>query len=512
MKAYIRLLLLSALFAGSVHAQAAATGETSSSQQQQQQYQKAPPAWEKKKFPNPQLEPSECRTATNRLCDPDGILIDMERQRVIQRIDQLETKHSIGCGNNPATGNTHEIQMSVALANRMYLLRYGSDRAEEAAQDFAIHLHNEWGVGVDTNGCGGTGMLLFFSIRDRAFFLSRGKALEPILTDSRVARIMERSVKPLLRQERYAEALLELIDSLDHYLTKGAPTKSELRQEWLANLVPIGFIALCLSMMGWQFRNERRETRNYAHVASQLTQLDRDRAEALQGRYECKSCPICLEEFQTEEEATAEAVGEAEAGSVGEAGGEEATTGEGATTGDEAVDVGTTSEQQRPTRGSDGLPLKLLRCGHVFDETCWSEWVSSGTGNIRRCPICQQDVASTNEHNAATATQEQPHQHQGQQANQVHNNFADNRVFRQFHRERNFRLARLGMRFPRYVGQQQLNSWTQSNYDGTLARDPGFLRNDPRVMQQNRQNAAGRRGGGSSFGGGSSGGGHGGSW
>ena len=46
-----------------------------------------------------------------------------------------------------------------------------------------------------------------------------------------------------------------------------------------------------------------------------------------------------------------------------------------------------------PTVGNDDRPIKLLRCGHIFDMTCWQTWVDSGTGgNPWICPVCRQDV------------------------------------------------------------------------------------------------------------------------
>lgn len=46
--------------------------------------------------------------------------------------------------------------------------------------------------------------------------------------------------------------------------------------------------------------------------------------------------------------------------------------------------------------GSDGVPIKLLRCGHVFDYECWRCWVSFGQGgDIHLCPICRQAIHST---------------------------------------------------------------------------------------------------------------------
>lgn len=48
-----------------------------------------------------------------------------------------------------------------------------------------------------------------------------------------------------------------------------------------------------------------------------------------------------------------------------------------------------------PVRGADGKRIKLLRCGHIFCETCWRQWVHSGCGNPCNCPVCRQDVGKT---------------------------------------------------------------------------------------------------------------------
>ena len=47
-----------------------------------------------------------------------------------------------------------------------------------------------------------------------------------------------------------------------------------------------------------------------------------------------------------------------------------------------------------PLIGTDDKPIKLLRCGHIFDMTCWQMWVDSGQGNVLICPVCRQDVGA----------------------------------------------------------------------------------------------------------------------
>lgn len=433
-------------------------------------------AWTTNSFPLPASP--ECRSTSNRLCDPDGILIDIERHRLLKRIDELEKRqrNHVLCSGSQASNN--DVQVAVAIVNRMDLIgrpnHYSTTSSsstnnpeEKAAEEFAVHLHNLWGVGSNTD-CGGTGLLIFISILDRAFYVSRGKALDSSLTSKRIDRIME-TIKPVLRDQDYARALLMLVSDLDTYLTMGPPSQQELRNDMLETLIPLSVFALMVGVIGFKSRRDHLQARTYAHVQTQLSQLDRDRAEALQGRYQCTSCPICLENFQP------------------------------------APETGSASAPG-PTKGSDGLPLKLLRCGHVFDETCWSEWVSLGTGNVRRCPVCQQDVGGGSSY--TTEDRIPP---------PVAPADDDNRIFRQFHRERNFRLVRLGMRYPQYVHHDLIQRWTDTMYDGSLARDPGFVRNDPR----HHSSTTNRRGGGSStggmgrsspFGGGSSGGGRGGSW
>ena len=448
--------------AGSAIGAADGTGSESQS--------RSPSGWTTTSFP---LAGSPtCRSnSNNRLCDPDGILIHVERQRVLKRIEELEQeqRNHVAC---PGSHASIQVQLAVALVHRMDLMgdsnyyytptSSGSslNPEEKAAEAFAVHLHNLWGVGSTTE-CGGTGILVFVSILDRAFYISKGKALESLLTNKRIDRIMD-TVKPELRDEDYARALLMLVDELDKYLTMGPPSQQELRNDMLENLIPLSLFALIVGIMGFKGRRDHLQARTYAQVQTQLSQLDRDRAEALQGRYQCTSCPICLENFQPPPE-----------------------------------------EGSAPTKGSDGLPLKLLRCGHVFDDTCWSEWVSLGTGNVRRCPVCQQDVGG----GSSTTTDD------GLPPPPVVGD--DNRIFRQFHRERNFRLLRLGMRYPQYIHHDQIQRWTDTMYEGSLARDPTFVRHDPRhhfSTANRRGSSTNGMGSSTSFGGGSSGGGRGGSW
>ena len=78
--------------------------------------------------------------------------------------------------------------------------------------------------------------------------------------------------------------------------------------------------------------------------ASGLARHERLLAEALQGRFRTEECMFCFEKFQFH-------------------GGRKVS--------------------------SDGSLVRLLRCGHMFDEACWRGYVSYGSNFDGRCPVCR---------------------------------------------------------------------------------------------------------------------------
>jgi uncharacterized membrane protein YgcG len=344
----------------------------------------------------------------------------------------------------------------------------GSHQQEHAAETFARYVHDRWGVGVETE-CGGAGVLLFLSIEDRTIYISRGAALERVLTDRRLDAIMD-NMKELLRSGEYDNAILQALKDIERYARQGPPAFWEKYVDLLFfGIIFLYFLATTLRRM-WV---NSRMHRDYAHVRSQLNEIDRAKAEALQGKYKCTSCPICLEEFQKPE-----------------------------------------GEDDLVTTGSDGEPIKLLRCGHCMDETCWADWVSNGRGTITKCPICMQDVGETTETtNAAPQHQVAAIRHDPGNIleNNNNNNHDEDRILRQYRRERNFRLARLGARYPQIVRPDQLDRWTNPTYDGALVRDPSFVQSNP-TLATPAATRTGGSGGSGGFGGSASAGGRGGKW
>ena len=377
-------------------------------------------------------------------------------------------------------------------------IRAPNNSIMKASELFARSIHDAWGVGM-TSSCGGSGVLLFLSDLDRSIYVSRGKAIESILTNGRIDQVIN-NMKPHLQNQEYGKAVLGALQDIDLYIRQGEPTASEKAGELLVTYGGLGAFGLIFGLAMWKAQQQERQRRQYTQVTSHLNELDQQRAEALQGKFNSKSCPICLENFKR-------------------------------------------SSSSNIKVGSDGLPMKLLRCGHAFDESCWSDWVKSGQGQYDKCPICRESVESSSperekqqqqealeeltfgETTATTASvvRQRP---LNPSASQVElsllgppqqleraRSMDEQRAMRLFMRERNFRLERLGARYPHFVRSDLIHRWSSFNYTGPLAEEPTFIKMNPRRQQEVLHNQTSEiRSRGSGFGGANSSSGHGGRW
>jgi len=372
----------------------------------------------------------------------------------------------------------------------------------------AREIHDAWGVGMLTAEGEGTGVLVFLSQMDRALYLSRGSALHDVLTDSRLKKIIE-LMKPLLRQQKYGEALVFALNQLETYIKQGSPDFWEQVAVFFDEYGMIMLMATAIfSIMYWQ----RLEVRKYAEVESQLAELDRQRALALQGQYQAKSCPICLEPFP--DTAQCKIIKQSDSAEAPDLQESEALT---------QGDKHSSSEGNELRLGSDGLPVKLLICGHVFDETCWRQWVRNGQGEVHKCPICKADVSgrkspadeneNRNRSEVSTTFRGEGERSREMVAVSEEGSSQRQRAIRQYQSDRAFRLVQLNARYPQYVRPQQIRQWTEMTYDRSLARDPSFVQSNPaRQVDSSSGVQSGGRTSSSGFGGGFSGGGRGGRW
>ncbi|KAG7374444.1 TPM domain containing protein [Nitzschia inconspicua] len=392
------------------------------------------------------------------LADPDRMLNDSDRQYLSEKI--LASCHNLVIHTQHDDSDDNEaeqaipVEIAVAIVDRLKIKSGQTDEdVNTAVGKFATELHDRWGIGQQTKK-GGSGVLVLLDISDRAVFISRGSALENILTIDRLERIISEMASPLI-QAKYDVGLLQAVESIVHYLQTVEPNGTEDS----ANIFP--FIVLCLwiffAVREWKMTRSRRE---YARSRSQLTEVDRARAETLLRQIQPQTnCSICLEKFQTD------------------------------------------------TIGSDGQPIKLLRCGHIFDESCWSEWVSSGRGALTKCPVCRMDVSNVN-----NAVEETVEHEQGNRMNisitsrarsDSFNEHGTGQAMRLHPLEGNFRVARIPMMNPHFLASEQGPLHRSQVYSGQMSEENSFRVSYPVRVQccSNQRDSFSDFGGGLSSGG-----------
>ncbi|KAG7373894.1 TPM domain containing protein [Nitzschia inconspicua] len=297
---------------------------------------------------------------------------------------------------NNNNNNNYErpgISLAVATVRKMNVpavLKQGSyyayededDMVNDAAQIFARYLHDRWWEPTQTDE-GTFGILIFLSIQDRVCFISTGNAISTVLPWWRLEHIVS-SMKPDLRHRDYGNALLTAIEDLSNMLAAGPPTVQDRIHDFMARFgVVIAFAIFTFVFGAWGEYRDRRKRWQYAETRSKLTPVEREKARLLQKEFKTRSCPICLETFDYGEDLLlSENVNDNDKG-----GGivERKRTG-----GIKRVD-----SYGIPLNGFDRKKIKLLRCGHIFCESCWKGWVHSGNGNPCICPVCRQDVGKS---------------------------------------------------------------------------------------------------------------------
>ncbi len=443
------------------------------------------------------------------ISDPDNALDQTVKEKLRDRIHRISSSLTINregrvasasesngeCRNENAMDNKKEeeieniddddfpVQIVVAIVEQLDLetetnLDEDNMNAEELAKQFVMELHNSWGIGreiTSDNGegstkhlhIGGTGVLVFLGIRDRILYISVGGALKHILTPGQLNRVIAEIMGPDLKRANYGLGLTKGIDAIAELLVKYEEPVSDLETNDPENWKQV-FLVLVFVFGFLYGRNKRRqEERLYAKAAAQLSELDRARAEVLQGSYQrTTSCPICLEDFASTQ------------------------------------------------CGSDGHPVQLLRCGHVFDKTCYEKWISSGKGDVTKCPVCRADVGIGREdplicqevdHSLSEGyqtprsddiTRDNDDLHledvptseiEGGSSNEssipnendIRHNEPQMNVNIRYQVDRIFRLERLSELYPRYITPDAVTRWSSSSFDGSLVEDPSFRCRNP---------------------------------
>lgn len=180
----------------------------------------------------------------------------------------------------------------------------------------------------------------------------------------------------------YGGAVLTAVDDLTNMLLAGPPTMQDRLRDFLARFgIVIAFAVFTFFFGAWGEYRDRRKRWQYAESRSKMTEVDKEKARLLQCNFKTTACPICLESFDY---------------------GEHLIVPEKPSDGQLSFLSGGLKRVDSygiPLHGTDRKTIKLLRCGHIFCESCWKGWVHSGYGNPCICPVCRQDVGKTSKHN-----------------------------------------------------------------------------------------------------------------
>jgi uncharacterized membrane protein YgcG len=276
---------------------------------------------------NPMLGPKESafcgRPGVERsaICDPDNLMTKESKDVIEGTINKIKNA-----------------EVAVVMIDSMssYFQMFRS--VDSSAEKFARAVHDSWGVGDrNTNN----GVLVFLSISDRAWYVSTGEGVQDRLYGETIDQVMDHA-KGKLRSNDVGGAVEGIITELEIILEKPAsgkfvsiPSKSK-ETSWS---VPLIFVAIFFAM-GY-FQDSRKDEMKKGKVAlDQLLTEVRDLHK--NNKFHSNSCPICLEDFVSEE-------------------------GAGAKIGD----------------------IVSLHCGHIYCRNCITSHISAGGD---KCPICRQTI------------------------------------------------------------------------------------------------------------------------
>ncbi|GAX79821.1 hypothetical protein CEUSTIGMA_g7261.t1 [Chlamydomonas eustigma] len=467
--------------------------------------------WDQHNFPNPLFDFEACgRSVQSWICDPDHILTT-ESKNVSEGIIQLisdggEPYQKAPCGSAGSKG----FQVAVAV------------------------------------------MKSFAPIKDRQIYISTGAGSSSLLTDNAIDSIID-NIKPMLRAEKYDQAVESALVDIGLALAcKLSSRESEphgLGVFLISGSVIASFAALLISSL----RNGWKEQRRYNDCKAKLDKLKHDQSRLQGGQtYNPTSCPVCLEDFDVpalsrnqEEPSTSSQVAEQSEAS-GSADGTQAPThepllGGGAKRQDFRLGAAASTRPTETTAQRIQRKPLTLPCKHTFCEICITEWIQQKKIS---CPVCRRpmdketstdeshrharsqppcheegDVDSdsggaqrSQEETAGRAGGSRTQQHEEQQQHQQRGDYNHQDMVRD---ELLFRLLTLRRRYPQYVNDRMVRTWTEDIESGREISSSA-LREFQILNPAMRSELAtsGSHGAHSSFGGGSShgGGGRGSSW
>ena len=162
-----------------------------------------------------------------------------------------------------------------------------------------------------------------------------------------------------MRECENYEAVMTAVANISNLLDEGPPTFQEKLLDFLGRfgIVIFFFMSSVFLAVCGEYRERNRRLKD-AMTMSALDDIDKEKANMLQQDFKTEICPICLEDFPPCKSRRR-----------------------------------LNKEYCIPTHGSDGQQIKILRCGHILDQTCWKTWIKSrGCLDPSICPVCRASI------------------------------------------------------------------------------------------------------------------------
>lgn len=171
------------------------------------------------KFPQPQ----QCSdNKLSYICDPYDYLALNESLKLDQLILNSTKAKLINCGTTSKSKDIRGVQLGIVIINSIdknipfHITNYfDTSSLEQKAEKYARHIHDTWGVGDQY--CN-NGILIFVTIEDRYMFISTGKSINDIITQSLITSYIIPNVRSNMRSEEYSIALTNIIQNINEIL------------------------------------------------------------------------------------------------------------------------------------------------------------------------------------------------------------------------------------------------------------------------------------------------------
>lgn len=501
-------------------------------------------SWAAGDLPNPQHDSEDkCgrRALKSIICDPDGYLSQSDGDTIDGLAnfihDSTHGFHAATCDNA-----NDGPQLAIAVISSMRNTFLTKDKTN-AAFRFAQSLHDNWGVG---NPHCQNGVVILLAVKDRAMGISVGAGLKHTLTDNMIPGIVS-SLRSKLRGEEYGPALIDAVTLIGNVLSgkkDAVMNQSDPVSGVIESFFTLAFFCatFCCIVVCSGVRPLRYQSR-YQDCKELLARLDDDRNRANRHEYVCKSCPICLEDFEVEaadqttgnnsnaaehakttsRSATVSLQNKGDVDSHNKASHETRTLQEddntetihlmSSSSENNNAGTGASTSSATGTSTTDSKRRQTLPCGHSFHEECILSWFSTPGNSDATCPVCRQPVTAAP--TPDTADTDRQGGTSTSPTDTLNSTAAEGMGWESYDNEYRFRLRRARHYYPDFITWSMIDTWQRDRHNPhrPMASSSSFVAVDPaRVAAAAR--ASGSRGSSYSFGGGSSGGGGGGggSW